>query len=65
MTAERERADGFDAVLRCRRSRRTARRRPSLKLRVGGAKVAAEVADRVTPALGCRLQQVFGMAEGS
>ncbi|GAB3470146.1 (2,3-dihydroxybenzoyl)adenylate synthase [Actinophytocola sediminis] len=33
-------------------------------LQVGGAKLAAEVADRITPALGCRVQQVFGMAEG-
>jgi 2,3-dihydroxybenzoate-AMP ligase len=33
-------------------------------LQVGGAKLAAEVADRVEPVLGCRLQQVFGMAEG-
>jgi 2,3-dihydroxybenzoate-AMP ligase len=33
-------------------------------LQVGGAKLAAEVARRVTPTLGCRLQQVFGMAEG-
>ncbi len=33
-------------------------------LQVGGARIAEEVARRVTPALGCRLQQVFGMAEG-
>jgi len=33
-------------------------------LQVGGAKLAAEVADRIEPTLGCRLQQVFGMAEG-
>lgn len=33
-------------------------------LQVGGAKLGAEVARRVGPALGCRLQQVFGMAEG-
>jgi 2,3-dihydroxybenzoate-AMP ligase len=33
-------------------------------LQVGGAKLAIEVARRVQPALGCRLQQVFGMAEG-
>lgn len=33
-------------------------------LQVGGAKLAAEVARRVRPALGCQLQQVFGMAEG-
>ncbi|WP_227659030.1 MULTISPECIES: (2,3-dihydroxybenzoyl)adenylate synthase [unclassified Corynebacterium] len=31
---------------------------------VGGAKLSAAVARRVTPELGCRLQQVFGMAEG-
>ena len=37
----------------------------SLKtLQVGGARLAPEVARRVTPVLGCRLQQVFGMAEG-
>ncbi|NKI44314.1 (2,3-dihydroxybenzoyl)adenylate synthase [Streptomyces physcomitrii] len=33
-------------------------------LLVGGAKFSEEAARRVTPALGCRLQQVFGMAEG-
>ena len=33
-------------------------------LQVGGAKLASAVAERVTPTLGCRLQQVFGMAEG-
>jgi 2,3-dihydroxybenzoate-AMP ligase len=33
-------------------------------LQVGGAKLSAEAARRVTPTLGCRLQQVFGMAEG-
>lgn len=33
-------------------------------LQVGGAKLAAEVADRIGPVLGCRVQQVFGMAEG-
>ncbi|KOX23230.1 hypothetical protein ADK67_21785 [Saccharothrix sp. NRRL B-16348] len=33
-------------------------------LQVGGAKLPVEVARRVEPALGCRLQQVFGMAEG-
>lgn len=33
-------------------------------LQVGGAKLAAEVAQRIRPELGCRLQQVFGMAEG-
>jgi 2,3-dihydroxybenzoate-AMP ligase len=38
---------------------------PSLRLlQVGGAKLTAEVARRVRPTLGCRLQQVFGMAEG-
>lgn len=37
----------------------------SLKLlQVGGAKFGAEAARRVLPELGCRLQQVFGMAEG-
>ncbi|HLL69418.1 MAG TPA: (2,3-dihydroxybenzoyl)adenylate synthase [Micromonosporaceae bacterium] len=33
-------------------------------LQVGGAKLGAEAAARVGPVLGCRLQQVFGMAEG-
>ncbi|MEV6345859.1 AMP-binding protein [Actinoplanes sp. NPDC051851] len=33
-------------------------------LQVGGAKLSSTVAARVGPVLGCRLQQVFGMAEG-
>jgi 2,3-dihydroxybenzoate-AMP ligase len=33
-------------------------------LQVGGAKFSEEAAQRVTPILGCKLQQVFGMAEG-
>lgn len=33
-------------------------------LQVGGAKLDAALARRITPALGCRVQQVFGMAEG-
>ncbi|SIT07114.1 (2,3-dihydroxybenzoyl)adenylate synthase [Insolitispirillum peregrinum] len=33
-------------------------------LQVGGAKLVEEVARRITPTLGCRVQQVFGMAEG-
>lgn len=33
-------------------------------VQVGGAKLAPELARRVQPVLGCRLQQVFGMAEG-
>ncbi|WP_229397570.1 (2,3-dihydroxybenzoyl)adenylate synthase [Micromonospora okii] len=37
----------------------------SLRLvQVGGAKFSAEAARRFTPALGCALQQSFGMAEG-
>lgn len=37
----------------------------SLKLvQIGGARLPRSVAERVTPVLGCRLQQVFGMAEG-
>ncbi|WP_211257209.1 (2,3-dihydroxybenzoyl)adenylate synthase [Streptomyces megasporus] len=37
----------------------------SLKvLQIGGARLEPELAARVTPELGCRLQQVFGMAEG-
>ncbi len=38
---------------------------PSLQwLQVGGSRLSAEIARRVQPVLGCRLQQVFGMAEG-
>ncbi|CAI9121915.1 (2,3-dihydroxybenzoyl)adenylate synthase [Brytella acorum] len=33
-------------------------------LQVGGARLNPEVAARVRPVLGCRLQQVYGMAEG-
>ena len=33
-------------------------------LQVGGAKLTPEAAKRIEPELGCRLQQVFGMAEG-
>lgn len=33
-------------------------------VQIGGAHLAAEVARRVPEAFGCRLQQVFGMAEG-
>lgn len=33
-------------------------------LQVGGAKLSPQAAARIKPALGCRLQQVFGMAEG-
>lgn len=33
-------------------------------LQVGGAKLSPEAARQVTPAMGCQLQQVFGMAEG-
>ncbi|MEU1037778.1 AMP-binding protein [Streptomyces sp. NPDC005907] len=33
-------------------------------LQVGSAKLYREVAERVEPVFGCRLQQVFGMAEG-
>ncbi|MFC3386518.1 (2,3-dihydroxybenzoyl)adenylate synthase [Couchioplanes caeruleus subsp. azureus] len=33
-------------------------------VQVGSAKLHPEVAARIGPALGCRLQQVFGMAEG-
>ena len=33
-------------------------------LQVGGAPLSPEVASRIMPVLGCRLQQVFGMAEG-
>ncbi|MFE5597690.1 (2,3-dihydroxybenzoyl)adenylate synthase [Streptomyces coelicoflavus] len=37
----------------------------SLKfLQIGGARLPRSVAERITPVLGCRLQQVFGMAEG-
>jgi len=33
-------------------------------LLVGGAKFSAEAAKRIRPVFGCKLQQVFGMAEG-
>ncbi|MFC8366717.1 (2,3-dihydroxybenzoyl)adenylate synthase [Streptomyces sp. NPDC057239] len=33
-------------------------------LQVGAARLADDLARRIEPALGCRLQQVFGMAEG-
>lgn len=33
-------------------------------LQVGGARLAPELANQVRPVLGCKLQQVFGMAEG-
>ncbi|HZI37609.1 MAG TPA: AMP-binding protein, partial [Acidimicrobiia bacterium] len=33
-------------------------------LQVGGARLAPEVARRIGPAIGCQVQQVFGMAEG-
>lgn len=39
--------------------------RSSLRLlQVGGAKLDADLARRIPDALGCRVQQVFGMAEG-
>ncbi len=39
--------------------------RASLRLiQIGGAPLPREVAERIEPAFGCRLQQVFGMAEG-
>jgi 2,3-dihydroxybenzoate-AMP ligase len=45
--------------------RRTERELGSLELlQVGGARLNPEGARRVQPLLGCRLQQVFGMAEG-
>ncbi|SDI08115.1 2,3-dihydroxybenzoate-AMP ligase [Sinosporangium album] len=44
---------------------RTAHDLSSLRLlQVGGAKLSEEAARRIGPALGCDLQQVFGMAEG-
>lgn len=44
---------------------RTTRDLSSLEvLLVGGAKCGRELAARIGPALGCTLQQVFGMAEG-
>ncbi len=37
----------------------------SLRLiQIGGAPLHREIAERITPAFGCQLQQVFGMAEG-
>jgi 2,3-dihydroxybenzoate-AMP ligase len=44
---------------------RTGRDLSSLRLiQIGSARLADDVAFRVEPALGCTLQQVFGMAEG-
>ena len=44
---------------------RTRRDLSSLRvLQVGGAKCGRELAERIGPALGCQVQQVFGMAEG-
>ncbi|WP_246268012.1 (2,3-dihydroxybenzoyl)adenylate synthase [Nonomuraea typhae] len=34
------------------------------RVTIGGSKLSDELAKRVEPALGCRLQQAFGMAEG-
>ena len=46
-------------------ARRTARDLSSLRvLQVGGSRLDEATARRVGPVLGCRLQQVFGMAEG-
>ncbi|MDA7964894.1 AMP-binding protein [Ruegeria sp.] len=33
-------------------------------MQIGGAKLQPEIARQIEPAFGCRLQQVFGMAEG-
>ena len=33
-------------------------------LQIGSARLATELAKRVQPIFGCRLQQVYGMAEG-
>ena len=33
-------------------------------MQIGGAKLQRSLAERITPAFGCALQQVFGMAEG-
>ncbi len=41
-----------------------ARQLPDLVLQVGGAKLDAVLAQRILGTFGCRLQQVFGMAEG-
>ena len=43
---------------------RTGRLKSLSVLQVGGSRLVDELAERVTPVLGCRLQQVFGMAEG-
>lgn len=57
-TREAERSRAGDAVS-------TSRDLSSLQeLQVGGAKCAAELARKIGPVLGARLQQVFGMAEG-
>jgi 2,3-dihydroxybenzoate-AMP ligase len=33
-------------------------------IQIGGAPLAKEIAERITPVFGCALQQVYGMAEG-
>lgn len=46
-------------------ARATRRDLSSLRLvQVGGQRLGADIARRIGPALGCRLQQSFGMAEG-
>ncbi|HEY2222956.1 (2,3-dihydroxybenzoyl)adenylate synthase [Actinomycetospora sp.] len=57
---EAERSRAVDAAV----ERSTADLSSLAMLQVGGAKCGSELAARIGPALGCRLQQVFGMAEG-
>lgn len=45
-------------------SRETAELDSLRVIQVGGAKLSRSVAERIEPGFGCRLQQVFGMAEG-
>ncbi len=53
------------AILWARASERSSHDLSSLEvLQVGGARFAPEAARRIEPALGCTLQQVYGMAEG-
>ncbi|TQV87110.1 (2,3-dihydroxybenzoyl)adenylate synthase [Aliikangiella coralliicola] len=53
------------AMVWMKSAERNAKSLASLKLlQVGGAKFSQEAAKKVEPLLGCKLQQVFGMAEG-
>ncbi|GLO65399.1 MULTISPECIES: (2,3-dihydroxybenzoyl)adenylate synthase [Oceanobacillus] len=53
------------AIVWLQAQKRTKADLSSLKvIQVGGAKCSAEIAKQIKPAFNCKLQQVFGMAEG-